>query len=764
MDADVLSLIQVAEGLVSHRAGPKNYLSTSIIMFALSQAGSAWAPRSLAESVPARHFGHVLKEAAGALFAQAWNTYFGADERVIMASLTPASPKPSLTRNSLNWLKNAAKKAALSGRSTITVSDVIAAFWEIKDGGLTGVIRSMRVSMADMLDEYERRILTDLPILSAEDKPFDYLVHDHATNEDHMDFNQYAIAITSFLTSPDTHGPISISIQAPWGAGKSSLMHQVRHILDADREGSTEKKHATIWNVLSFLNRSGRDESAATTEKNRAAGAAEIGREKRWTVWFNAWKYESSEQVWAGLVDAIVSQVSERMSVADRELFLLRLNLARIDDGEVRKKIYDRLASYWWVGARWILLLGVSAVAGLFALLDEPAAIAKWSLGGLGSILSLWLLRAWNKVGDEPATFSLAEYVKVPDYGKSMGVVHQIHEDLQRIISVLPKRIPSRGGPAVTQPLVIFVDDLDRCSPNKVASIVEGINTFLASDQPEFMFVIGMDPQMVAAALEHAHQAVKLYLPSYEQGVPLGWRFMDKFIQLAFTIPPRRSHAIEGFLSALIKPVTKLDAVDAALLIADLVELAPDTPVAGVPDGPPSAEQATQLQQAVSKTVTNESEDVRTMMTGITQEFFCSPREIKRILNLVRFVLLLRVGRIARQEQVPALALYQRWVILCIRWPDMARWIQWGAGVPRVDEKMAGLDGMTARRLAILEGATVSTGEQLDAWTHSCARDMGLADKKVNWLSDPDLHRFFIKEANREASQRVSHGASVGFY
>lgn len=64
------------------------------------------------------------------------------------------------------------------------------------------------------------------------------------------------------------------------------------------------------------------------------------------------------------------------------------------------------------------------------------------------------------------------------------------------------------------------------------------------------------------------------------------------------------------------------------------------------------------VQDAVSKTVTNESEDVRTIMAGITKEFFFSPREIKRTLNFVRFVLLLRVGRLARGETVPSLELY----------------------------------------------------------------------------------------------------------
>ena len=49
---------------------------------------------------------------------------------------------------------------------------------------------------------------------------------------------------------------------------------------------------------------------------------------------------------------------------------------------------------------------------------------------------------------------------------------------------------------------VIFIDDLDRCFPAKVGQVVEAINLFLAGDLPKCMFVIGMDTELVAAALQ----------------------------------------------------------------------------------------------------------------------------------------------------------------------------------------------------------------------------------------------------------------------
>ena len=73
------------------------------------------------------------------------------------------------------------------------------------------------------------------------------------------------------------------------------------------------------------------------------------------------------------------------------------------------------------------------------------------------------------------------------------------------------------GGADAFAPIVIFIDDLDRCSPTKIASVVEGISMLLASDTYRCMFLIGMDPQMIAAALEKAHEEIRERLPSYER-------------------------------------------------------------------------------------------------------------------------------------------------------------------------------------------------------------------------------------------------------
>lgn len=739
-------LMQTAAALIPHKISPSQQVSTTLLLFSLSVADEQYASPDLHVSADARYFAAALKYLAGQRFRAGWDAYFhsNADSALLQEKSYPATDLP-LTRNCQRWVEDANALALKRPHGNMAVSDLIDAIWEQK-GNFKKVLESIGVDIKALRMEFEQR--REAIDNSRATFVRGHLMHDHATADDLIDFTPYAVAIQNFLTSPDTRGPICVSIQAPWGAGKSSLMRQVRLRLDPRAENARTLGHATIKDVLRFLKRKHPEPvEQATTNDTKTC----------WTIWFNAWKYESSEQVWAGLVDAIIAQVSDRLEPKERELFLLRLNLARIDDGEVRRKIYDRLASYLLPGASWVLLGGTALISAMVAWGANPGSGIAVSALALAGVLG----NAWRNLELEPAKFSLADYVKVPDYGKSVGVIHQIHRDLQRVINVLQESNCRNSFPQ----LVIFIDDLDRCSPNKVASIVEGINMFLASDQKHFLFVIGMDPQIVAAALEHAHKDIKGYLPSYEQVVPLGWRFMDKFVQLAFTIPPRSKKNLEAFVEALAPRQVKPAAGQSAPPVTPVEPADSKAPAsaAGMYEIPKV--DASELQNAASEAVTEESKDVLALMQVIIAKAFLSPREIKRALNLVRFVLLMRVGRVASGKLVPSLELYGRWVVLSMRWPDMARWLQWSADDCQADTLDGEIEGVTAARLSVMENAALlESSEGIAAWSKAIARQLSLPDGKVSWLADPELYQFFLAEAKLDKAARLSWGASIGFY
>jgi len=184
------------------------------------------------------------------------------------------------------------------------------------------------------------------------------LARDFWTLTDRLGHEPYASAIARFIRHRDTRSPLTIGIAAPWGAGKTSLMRMVQEELDPrdasgkrgrirltadgkrkltqDADGSSKITNERLLALASSPTRL-EDE----TIKRITVESAEQPLDKwRPTVWFNPWMYETGAQVWAGLAHEIITQITQRMEVIDRENFWLRLNLRRIDGQLVRRRVY----------------------------------------------------------------------------------------------------------------------------------------------------------------------------------------------------------------------------------------------------------------------------------------------------------------------------------------------------------------------------------------------------------------------------------------
>ncbi|WP_410580315.1 P-loop NTPase fold protein [Amycolatopsis sp. lyj-108] len=81
--------------------------------------------------------------------------------------------------------------------------------------------------------------------------------------------------------------------------------------------------------------------------------------------------------------------------------------------------------------------------------------------------------------------------------------------------------------------LVVFIDDLDRCSPENIVQVFEAIRLYL--DAPGLTFVIGYDPAIVGDALAQSEHA---------SSAELSRAYLEKIIQVDYVVPvpdPERS-------------------------------------------------------------------------------------------------------------------------------------------------------------------------------------------------------------------------------
>ncbi len=380
--------------------------------------------------------------------------------------------------------------------------------------------------------------------------------------------------------------------------------------------------------------------------------------------------------------------------------------------------------------------------------------------------LHLFWGQLWKAKSDtekRPAETSLGEFVHAPDYAANLGFIHEVAEDLKHIFAIIPPE---------DLPMVIFIDDLDRCSPGNIAAVAEAINLFLAGEFPNCMFILGIDDEMVAAALDEAHSDVISKLPAYARSSSIGWRFMDKFVQLPFVIPPPAPEHLAGYLKSLLSqggPPSQADttALDRA---ASIVEQSPGSPTAADQVVRQVAERqqlAPEQQEALKKEVrviqdmnenidrsSDQQQNTRDLISRQAMENFNNPRDMKRFVNLFRFHYFLRAARLARGEQVVSEEQLTRWLVLSLKWPQIVRWIRRHASSVNVP---SGLYLAKIEKLA-------SPLNSFAIWQQGMDKTFGLNPLEVSWLRDEELYEFLKKEADYDEWKRLSSCDGKGLW
>jgi hypothetical protein len=437
-----------------------------------------------------------------------------------------------------------------------------------------------------------------------------------------------------------------------------------------------------------------------------------LGDDWRPTVWFNPWMHQSGEQIWAGLAYEIISQITGRMRPVDREAFWLELNLRRVDADALRRRVHRALLDRLLPLAVALIAAAVLATVALLARAVLPGAkellnLVATTLLGVGAIGGglAGTVRAagfWR----ERVAGSLSSLVKQPDYAQTwkqltdnavrdpgyegrLGLLYLVQTDMRQVLDLVA---------TARRPVVVFVDDLDRCSPGAVAQVIEAVNLFLAGQFPNCVFVVAMEPEMVAAHIEVAYQPLVTALAAddyWRESGTLGWRFLDKIVQLPVSLPSLRSDQAGQFLgSALVGGLRRKSAageedLDAGvaqqiaeaiqsrrLSLGDLSEAAEaaQEQVVGSPVGAgglrPEARAA--VREELRRRLRPDNPEVQGIVAAAAGRLARNPREIKRFVNVFRFYAFIRQERVSDGLSAPdTLAEVAKLAVLAVRWPHL---------------------------------------------------------------------------------------------
>lgn len=507
------------------------------------------------------------------------------------------------------------------------------------------------------------------------------LASDRWTVDDRLGHRVHAEAVAAFIRHRDTVPPLTIGIKGPWGAGKTSLMRMVQELLDPPGSGGLRLRsrtgEVTNADVLGRL-RPGR------RERERPEPQGEAGW--RPTVWFNPWVYQNGEQVWAGLAHEIISQVTGRLPRAERERFWLELNLSRIDREEVRRRMYwlalTRLAPVALGLLATALLTGACAAAGALIPGLSGAAAAVASGGCLASV-GAGVVRL-SRFLAESADGSFGVLVRQPDprfsppdqgYRDQAGLLHLVQGDMRRVLDLVANE---------RRPLVVFVDDLDRCSPGTVAQVIEAVNLFVAGEFGNCVFVLAMEPEVVAAHVGLGYRELVGSLPD-ERTAAIGWRFLEKIVQLPLSVPRLdEEHGLPGYVRDVLglgsrplswpaaAPEPVCEGLESAIrALSPTLHTLDDAVRAASEALGASPEASARAAERVFDELYGDENAYRAIEAALPALALTNPRAVKRYLNVFRFYSLVTYRRHLAGSPRPADAAVAKLAALTVRWPHL---------------------------------------------------------------------------------------------
>lgn len=347
------------------------------------------------------------------------------------------------------------------------------------------------------------------------------------TEVDEIGFDTYSSALATLLSHSSTETPQTVSVEGVWGSGKSSFMAQLE-------EKVSQRNFVTIY--------------------------------------FNPWKYEDRNDLWSSFMQEFLHQVKDSHDMSFTRRFNMAIKLIKLRAENKDSNLYRLILTLITT-----LLISIIALVSLNVILgpylNEVTQIAPiWQNIIIGSTSGVVVLSATLSILSqlrtsvfEPLISSIQ--INTPDYQENESFLTEVNRDFSRILETYC------GGDRV----FVFIDDLDRCEVERTAELVKYIN-LIKEGRSNLVFVVGMDRNTVAAAINSKHEELLPYLrnsgtvknteqkaeqirkpdsselSNIDKYTSFGHEFLDKFITLPFHVPQPKTQEAAALVSEKLSP------------------------------------------------------------------------------------------------------------------------------------------------------------------------------------------------------------------
>jgi hypothetical protein len=256
-------------------------------------------------------------------------------------------------------------------------------------------------------------------------------------------------------------------------------------------------------------------------------------------------------------------------------------------------------------------------------------------------------------------------------YSQHLGIISLIRSDFDRMSHLLvnmsaEKRDLTKELPPI-QRIILYIDDLDRCRPDRVVEVLEAVHLLLAF--PLFVVVVGVDPRWLRHSLTAHYPATLAQTGRHVSGdgpagpslISTPQDYLEKIFQIPFALRPVEQSGYLGMIGDLLAPMRAFEPQEPQRRTAAIGE--EEQPAEGVEEPPaPEGGQEGDQQEAGEEAPKEEEVPLPTLPPLTLRELspqqltftsweeadikrlwpmFRTPRTVKRFVNIYR---LLRAG------------------------------------------------------------------------------------------------------------------------
>jgi hypothetical protein len=231
------------------------------------------------------------------------------------------------------------------------------------------------------------------------------------------------------------------------------------------------------------------------------------------TVEFNGWLFEGYEDAKTALCGTILDEMRTHETLFAKGKEKIKALLKKVDGGKLLSK-----------GVKY----------GLDFLLTS----------GIGTVTELTLTGIISAVKQKAGDVSEEEIKKVIDAFKK-------EETKRTEIKNFRKTFKEVFEDCKGERLVVFIDELDRCTPDTVLDIFEAIRLFLYV--PGTTFIIGADERLVSYAVKTKYKDI----PGHD--IDISKEYLEKLVQYPVKIPQLNEQEVKQYITCLLLQNEDLD-------------------------------------------------------------------------------------------------------------------------------------------------------------------------------------------------------------